>query len=511
MKPHVIYTLLLSILISCNKDLGNYDYHDINEISISGIAESYSALAGVDTLVIHPQIDMTQVAVEENRFDYFWVVKKGRNVVDTAGTSPNLNYAVSLAPDTYSLHLNIIDKKTTVAWTHKSTFTVGNAYTRGIFVIGDTPEGNADVDMIAMVNDTIVIKNILSNSGLPPLQGAIHIQHTGATSGAKIWAFTESGSYHLDRLSLESSTDRTLAPLVYTTDPIDKSTLHPIVMAPQINNQTGTIGSTQGRAMLTQNGHIFSTQYLNNGGDFYTNPINRVAEPYETLLPAAPYMLYPINSMLSFVWYDLTNERFMNVDGFATISSVVLEDRPGDIFPWNQVASGRSLVYGENTRNSDGGAVNGNSFTIMKDQQSDYFIYQFYANGAIPTKIGYFPVKPIALHFEKATQYAFSSKRSVVFYIAENKLYAYDYNPGNERFYQFDIAGGDEISMIKFDTQIDPATNSLYIGTYNATTKGRLQRFEVGTDPNTVSLHAVPDADWSNLVKIKSFSWRAVN
>jgi len=106
--------------------------------------------------------------------------------------------------------------------------------------------------------------------------------------------------------------------------------------------------------------------------------------------------------------------------------------------------------------------------------------------------------------------YAFSSLRSVIFYVANNKLYAYDYDPGNEKCYQFDIFGGDEITMIKFDTQINPDANALYIATYNSTNKGQLERYVVNTDPNSVTLTVDPLSVWHNLIKVKNFSWRPV-
>ncbi len=92
-----------------------------------------------------------------------------------------------------------------------------------------------------------------------------------------------------------------------------------------------------------------------------------------------------------------------------------------------------------------------------------------------------------------------------------NTLYAYDYNKGFEKSYTFPELGGDDITMIKFDTQIEHTTNALYIATYNSSAKGRLRRFMVGTDPNTVTITPVERADWDGLIKIKDMNWRAVN
>ncbi len=147
----------------------------------------------------------------------------------------------------------------------------------------------------------------------------------------------------------------------------------------------------------------------------------------------------------------------------------------------------------------------------MKDADNTHHIYKFYANGTNPAKRNYYMVKPIATDFAKADHYAFSSKRTVVFYSVGNKLYAYDYNPGNERSYTISNIGNDVVTMIKFDTQIDHLTNSLYVATYNSASKGTLRRFMVGSDPNTVELLLQGNSTWSGLVKIKDINWRAVN
>lgn len=510
---NIIGISLLAMIISCTKDKGNYDYHDINELAIGGLKETYSVLINIDTLHISPTVKMSESVNNPSRFEYIWLAKKGTDFVDTLGTERNLNYPVSLPPDSYTLQVRIFDKETKVLWTEKANLTVGTPYSRGLMLIGEDANGYAEVNMLSMVKDTLTVKDILSESGLPRLRGPINIQHSGGNpSYMRLWAFTNTGSYYLDRLTMKGKPADRFGKLVYTTDPINKETLSPIIMAPQIRDAAGNVGSTLVRAMLTNDGNIFTSYLSSNAGDFYANPINREKDNFGKLLKAAPYLLYPIGNMNSVVWYDTVNERFMNYYSFILNTfSLPLTDAPGDIFPWNQATTGRSLVYAENTRNSDGGSSNGNSFAIMKDKSNTHFIYKFYANVAAPEKRAMYTVSAAATNFDKADFYAFSSNRSVIFYTAGNRLYAYDYNPGNEKSYQFPAIGSDEISMLKFDTQIDPQTNSLYIATYNGTTKGTLRRFIVGSNPNVVELNEAKNSKWSNLIKVKNMSWRAVN
>ncbi|SEM26249.1 PKD-like family protein [bacterium A37T11] len=509
-----ILLILLPILVaSCAKDKGNYTYHDINELAISGVNTGYSVLTNIDTLHIDPVIDMTQTSNDASRFDYIWIAKKGSTIIDTLGTDKVLSYPVTLAPDNYTLQLRVLDKETTVVWSKNTTLAVGTPYSRGIMLSGENTEGHAEVEMLSMVADTMLIKNILSESGLSTLQNAINVVHTGGNASyMKLWVFTGSGSYYLDRLTMKATEANRLSHLVYTTDPINTEQLDPAVLAPQIIDKSGNVSSTNVRAMLCQDGHIFTTYFLLNGGDFYANPVNRDKDHPETLLKAAPYLLYPLGNMSSMLWYDSQNQRFMNYSSFIlNTASQTLADAPGDIFPWNQAASGRSLVYAENTRNTDGGSTNGNSFAILKDQSNQHFIYKFYANGSTPAKRDFYAIKPIATDFDKADFYAFSSNRTVVFYSVGAKLYAYDYNPGNEKIYSFPQIGTDEITMLKFDTQIDYQTNSLYIATYNVTNKGTLRRFMVGSNPNVVQLNPAENGEWDGLIKVTNMSWRAVN
>ncbi len=311
---------------------------------------------------------------------------------------------------------------------------------------------------------------------------------------------------------MKSTSASNMTRVLYVSETLDPQTLHPIVIAPQLRTAAGAVSTTNYRVMLTKGGDIFAAFLVINGGDFYNNPINRVATAQEVRIPAAPYLLYATGAMTTAMWYDTVNDRFLNYSGFGFgTSSTVLPDVAGAVFPWNQGTTGRKLVYAENTRNTDGGSTNGNSFTIMKDPANAHHIYKFYANGAAPAKRAAYVVSSIARDFDKANFYAFSSNRTVVFYSVGNKLYCYDYNPGNERFYEYNLTGGDQITMLKFDTQVDHVANSLYIASYNMNTKGTLGRFVVGNNPNVVDLTLAPKSSWSGLVKVKDINWRAVN
>ena len=513
----IIAFIAFSVFLSaCYKDKGNYDYKEINEITIGGLANTYSVIYGVDVLHIEPDIKMTETITDPSRLSYYWILVKGTTRLDTLGTAPVLDYPVDITPDTYVLTLRIVDNETGVAWKAGTNLTISTLYGTGLMLMGTGENGSADIDMISMVSDTQVVRGILSTSGLPALQDPLTVIHNGDKSTnnnyGRIWAMTRSGSYFLDRKTMKATTTNKFGSIIAINENLDKETLTPMLYAPQIRDRAGNTGNSSARAIMTTDGNIFPSHTFVTGGDFYTNPINRLEADFEHLIPAAPYLWYSINNMSSVVWYDTENNRFLNYFnfGFGYVSSIPT-DAGADPFPWNQASVGRTLVYGENTRNTDGGSTHGNSFAIMKDGAGNHYIYKFYANGGTPMKRDVYAVLPIASNFANADFYAFSSRRTVVFYSVGNTLYAYDYNKGFEKGYTLPETGGDEITMIKFDTQIDHTTNALYIATYNPSTKGRLRRFMLGTDPNTVTITPVEGADWDGLIKIKDMNWRAVN
>lgn len=499
---------------SCSKDLGNYEYSDINELTILGVESEYILRTGIDTLHIHPDFEATIHNEGTGDYSYLWILRlqrEGKTVRDTIGRERNLDYAVRLEPGEFDLYYRALDKKTGVTWIANTRLIVSTAYSKGLLIIGEDEQGFAEAEMLAMLTDTVHIRRILSTSGLPPLKDPISLVHTGGSANyRKLWAFTKSGSYYLDRSTMTATASNNFSRILYISENIDPETLLPVVLAPQIITAAGAISDNTYRAMVTLGGDVFAGAPVISGGDFFNNPINRLASAPRVRIPAAPYLLYPIGSMKSIMWYDTQNQRFLNYTGIAiATSSTVLPDDGGP-FPWNQPA-GRTFVYAENTRNNDNSSTHGNSFAIMKDADNTHHVYKFYANGTNPGKRAAYTIKPIATDFDKADFYAFSSNRSVIFYAVNNKLYAYDYNPGFEKIYTYPELSTDEITMLKFDTQIDHLANSLYIATYNSETKGTLRRFLVGTNPNVVELLPQENSTWTDMIKVKDINWRAVN
>ena len=476
----LVYIIVFALgLTACYDDKGSYDYHDICEVNIEGLESVYETVYRESVLEIDPTVTVTEGNIgDTTRFAYEWRANVPYNSTELIGTERILNYRVELAPRDYTLYFRVTDRQTGVVTVATSTLKVGTAYSKGILLIGENIQGEADVQMLSMVKDTVLYKELLKNSGLPVLKNPVDIIHTGAAGNSnyiKLWVLTGSQAYSMDRKTFAGSESDVFGKLLFMARTFDTEFV-PVDIIPRVKDKSGKNGgSSYCRTVVCNNGYIFNASTLLMGGDYYNNPVNCLTSDQNTYYKAFPYLFYTLNSYSGgFLWFDVENRRFLTVKNSIAVSDL-LEDQAGDPFPWNQGTTGRTLVYGENTL--DVGSSNGNSFAILKDPAGAYF-------------------------------YAFSSRRTVVYYAVGATLHAYDYNKGNERHYTFDM--GDPITMLYCDTAIEPNANPLYVATYNATTGGKLQKYIQGVNPDKVELEADEKSCWEGLMKIKKMSWRAV-
>ncbi|MCA5006235.1 PKD-like family lipoprotein [Sphingobacterium bovistauri] len=505
------FFFLLSILTlsSCFKDKGNYDYSEINEIAIDSLGGPYNLFYKVDTLKIKPQLTFTMDDNDASRYAYEWRIGQADqgNKRPLVSTERNLELPIDLVPAVYSVYYTVHDKLTDIKWSNFTTLTVSTPNTRGFFVSGEDEDGFAEVDMVAfLLTDTIVMKNLLKDNGMPRYKNPVRALHTGTTSDskrAKMWIMTGEGSYYVNTKTFEANPANRFKNLLYTSFelPLD---IYPVDLAPRVfaagGNQTFAT-----RLVLTNTGDIFWANMFN--GDFYANPINRIGSLSTDLIKVAPYFMYSPKafSLSRYVVYDKVGKRFLVATPSAT-SLTTLTDSGGP-FPWVQGTTGRDFVYGENTNNIELSGAWGNSYALMKDLDNQYHIYMFYVGDSFSaSKRAYYKVQSSAVDFDKASYYAFASNRPLLFYSVGSKLYAYDFNPGLEKNYLVKDFG-EEITMISTNIQ-EGIGNHLYVATYSNAKKGTIKKYLIGSDRNTLDMNEISDVNWTGLVKVKSIDYK---
>ncbi|MFZ4262766.1 PKD-like family lipoprotein [Sphingobacterium sp. HJSM2_6] len=515
----IIYFLVFVLGIvfhSCRKEFENSNYRDINEIAISELGQSHRLLYKIDTLKISPNLNFTINEYEEDRFSYEWkLVSSERTDIITKkgviiGTVKNLKYPVTATPGVYTLYLKVTDKETNIVWSSFTFLEIAIQSGTGFLLIGEDDEGFVEVEMIAMnSDDTSIVKGLSRDNGVPRFKGAVDILHTGSfplrPANVKQWVLGKEHAYYVNHATFETSPNQVFKNLLFASYSLP-SNIIPVDIAPRINRIGGNTANSLKRTIVTNTGHSFNADLTSGGGDFYGNPTNRLSGINSPTFPVFPYIMHGPGAWTHYTLFDTENRRFVYASSSATNMNL-LPDRPNDPFPWNQSEVNRSLVFVRNTRNTDGGSTNGNTLALMKNfETGQYFIYKFYAANVPQKRNGYVVSDAYSKELEKSKLFAFSSTRTALYFAQGSKLFAYDYNLGNEQMI-FIKDFGEEITMIYSDIQ----TNSyldLYVATYSIANKGTIHKLELQNNTNTIELKVNDNVKWKGLAKVINMSWK---
>ena len=131
MVRFIIIVFLAYGLMSCYDDLGNYSYHDINEITVDSVRAFYT-VDQFDTLKINPVLAGSMYS-DTSRFNYTWEVDGS-----VVGTSACLNYKVLNSPGEKYCRLIIEDKETGVKeYCYFNTTVVSTTAVDGILLLSN--------------------------------------------------------------------------------------------------------------------------------------------------------------------------------------------------------------------------------------------------------------------------------------------------------------------------------------------------------------------------------------
>ncbi|MBQ8500823.1 MAG: hypothetical protein IJ494_00740 [Bacteroides sp.] len=510
MKKLFVYiqALVLPLLVACSEDNGNYDYAAINDVTISGVDESYTLINNIDRLEISPVI--TTAMSDDSHLTYEWKVQRENSPADgyreVVGTDRELNWDVEL-PNTgdWVLMFRVTDTETGVVTVASADLEITTRIGKGIALIGETPEGKARVDYISIASDTLLMPDIMAEvTDFDVNNKPVNICHAGRGYSKYLWVMTEKNAWRLnsDFSIVEGSSFKDNAFVV--DDSYNVGEFHVIDFYPHQDRGNSKFGFGASPIAICSNGLLF------NGTTGFVDPINILSGEKE-ISYAKPYVLSSnlyTSQFSNAIFYDETHERFLYISSsLFGVSIARMNENEGDLFPWDNKEVGRTLQFAQNSTNTDGGATYGNSFALMRDKSNgDYYIYKFYPYSRI--KIANYEIGRIAPDLDNADFYVFSSVRTVLYYTIGSKLYGLDYNPGNERVELIKDFGTDEITLIKVDDQIELGSDYIYVATYNPTDGGTLVKLEQGTNPDVMELKEVKGSKWTDLCKVKGMTWK---
>ena len=208
-RPLFVFAAAI-LAAGCFRDLGNYDYTEINEAVIgdSGFSSPYNIRIN-ETLSIRPDITFTLDPDGTEDYTYEWVavgqtLYRGERF--TIGTGRDLDYVMKLDADNYILYLKVTDNATGIVYSKDVELNVMSPYSTGWMMAGEAG-GKGQVDMMSISGDVIFYTGAVTMEdgiSLGPIE-CIWVDNDTYTSDDRVYIGTASGSYKLDRSSFSGS------------------------------------------------------------------------------------------------------------------------------------------------------------------------------------------------------------------------------------------------------------------------------------------------------------------
>lgn len=136
---NLFFLILVVVLASCIKDTGNYDYHEVNSLSID-LGEFPPFIDQFDTLIITPKYTQTIRDLKSNsNLKCLWILegKVGAKLRDTISRDTVCKYPVLLPPGDYNGTLYVTDIDTDLFYKTAFSIKVNNFMGQGLLVLSE--------------------------------------------------------------------------------------------------------------------------------------------------------------------------------------------------------------------------------------------------------------------------------------------------------------------------------------------------------------------------------------
>ncbi len=406
-KFYIITMLASGMLYSCHKDLGNYDYTPINEITIAGFKDT-TVLLG-DPFKLTPNIIGTiDKSGDTTKYTYKWTAIGPSSLliadrVKELGTGYTLNLPrVSLPAAPWTVYLFVTDKTTGVTWKNSFLLTVSTSVFEGYLLLTDV-NGKARLDMLSYRNGGFVLMKDAPaqvGSALPaqgkPIQ-VVSYSYEPATWGIYLLTETQTTRIHPDNFSWQFTYN-----IAYE---MSGGAVPANFKAKFLKG--GTSSSLNTAWMVGEDDNLY--YYLRFNQIRMGVPVNIEAGEANPF-PVAPYMATSNTS--GAIMFDKNKKRFMKLDNSATRATRM---NNGTLFDHNNVKG--DLRFMENLYQSN------NIYAVLHypDSVNKIYIARFALSGA---QSYYSPV--LAPGVEQADFYTFHPDLPYLFYNIGSKVYEYD-------------------------------------------------------------------------------------
>ncbi|EDM35535.1 hypothetical protein PBAL39_07605 [Pedobacter sp. BAL39] len=493
-KKYIMVALAASFSLSCSKDLGNYDYREINKVTIENFdtTSGYTAYFG-DSLIVAPSLAESIKEAGGNSYSYQWALDRNNDQTPDSvlSSSKTLRIKIGIAPGNYSLQYRVKDLNTGVEVHSKTTLTVTTEVYEGFLVLNEVA-GKSRLDMLSYSRATQKFSqftDVLAKMGSRlPEQGKpyqVYCAETAFSGGGtadtyRIYLMTETGTSRIHSETFD----------YLPTYDIRYEMLGNVPAGFKANAMNGATQFIFTNLFLMANDNIYVRAFLSSSAWPYV-PVNTYSSG-QTPFPVAPYVATDGNA---FVMYNKSKRKFVST---SAITNVTVSDVPDGL----NYPSGNDLLYME--RN-----YSGNAYAVLKNPQTSKIYMLRFAVGGASSYYQEMTGTDIAL----ASHYAVSPDLGYLFYSVGGKLYEYDLSLRTSKL-MLD-KGDSEITYLAFPSFFNRASNATYggwakllnVGSYSPAapaTSGVLERYAVPT----VNADLVLADRWTGFGKIASISYR---
>ncbi len=498
-KPAIIALLAILLFGACKKDLGNYDYNEINELKeITDLPKEVIATFG-KTLSVTPTTKFSlDPNFDESKYTYEWYYQGpnglGGTKLITLATTRNLNIKMSVVAGTYTAFYGVTDKASGVKYRTSFTLKVVNEINEGWILMTDV-NNTARVDMLSLntQGNFDVIKDLLTTTGSDlKLEGKPVMTYTYSTGllvgpdaiSYGLYFGTDKGTTKVDPNSFKWTNTMRLNYEMFGEVP---SGFYADVIQQRASGTSYMLG--RGNAYYYE--RVFNI--------FYAAPINYITAEQKGF-EIANFVGANPNGYANTIFYDKTNRRFVKHSGSASTCTTLPE--PTTDLKKFSFSTGMDLAY-MTWVPFNGGEI----FSVLKVPSSSK---KYLARFNIGSNLQTYYDEIVGTEIENAEFFAVSPDLGYIFYNVGSKVFEYDMVYKTSKLML--NLDNNKISYFKFypfkSTTKYPGSNKLMIGTYDpAAPAGANGGLSIYTVP-PVNGDLVLDKNYTGFGKIVDLTYR---
>lgn len=428
MKIGLFFLLGMFLFSSCMKEIGNYDYVEINGIAIDSISDRN--VTQFDSLKIVPTITQ-DLNEDESNLEYLWYWFRSDDMyrIDTLSHERDLRYYVGAMPGKYSARLKVTDRHTGMF--ARKEFQVSIISDNSGLLVLSNLNGKANLTIVNGAEDCFQDIYFTANgeyAGENPVAIAnVDIFQKKGMHDVVIMCDDPRGGVVVDPVALVRQSD--FSELFYTAP----RRIHPEAYSSSFNDEIMVDYD-----FIINDGKLYNRDFYNISATNYG--LSFRPEIYGNY-KLSPYTFVKSSSLL---FYDNANYCFqMLACGGGKISTTqfspvpLIDEVNVDTLVFNPRDVKLELVYGGEGWKKEG-ALAGFGYGIFRKPGTSDIGNMYCLKFSIGTKMSFGPVygdcftpyfkKPAtgAPELECATAYAISKLDPYLYYACRNKIYSYD-------------------------------------------------------------------------------------